>query len=283
MKAMSTEMDMIKERIQAIRLKMSSKMDTTETFQDSLRTYDCPECKDMGFVIKEWTGSGLAAECRCLIQKRIEKKIKSAMIPEEFRDATFENYKVTSRVQKQLYTISMRYVQDFEKIKDSHSNSLGFIAEFGEQSLERRKYKKRYNSFGLGKTHLQVAIAKKLIKKGYSVLIVSDVQLMEELMAKKREYVEDYNKSLHTVSNVPILVWDDIGKSSPTESKKSAYYQIINERYRNQRPIIFSSNEDVETLADRIGDASSSRLLSMARGRLCQVSGPDYRLVGDLQ
>lgn len=106
---------------------------------------------------------------------------------------------------------------------------------------------------------------------------------MDELMAKKREYVEDYNKSLHTVSNVPILVWDDIGKSSPTESRKSAYYQIINERYRNQRPIIFSSNEDVETLADRIGDASSSRLLSMARGRLCQVSGPDYRLVGDLQ
>jgi DNA replication protein DnaC len=71
---------------------------------------------------------------------------------------------------------------------------------------------------------------------------------------------------------------DDIGKTNPTKAKRSMYFHIINERYKAQRPIIYSSNEDAESLTDRIGDASASRLLGMSRGRIVRVEGPDYRL-----
>lgn len=248
--------------------------------------YDCPECKDAGYVIKEWEGAGLASECECQEQKRIQQRMSSAMIPDEFKNATFQDYKITNDTQKNLYNAAVQYVQDFAEIQNSHANSLGFLASFGEQRLkelppmERRQQKRKYNSFGLGKTHLQVAIAKQLLNQGHKVLIVSDVVLLDELMSQKMNDMDEYKNLMHQVSTVPVLVWDDIGKSSPTEPRKSAYFHIINERYKKQRPIIFSSNEDIETLADRIGDAATSRLLGMSRGRICRVAGSDYRFVG---
>ncbi|WP_168188855.1 hypothetical protein [Thermoflavimicrobium daqui] len=47
-----------------------------------------------------------------------------------------------------------------------------------------------------------------------------------------------------------------------------------------KRPILFSSNEDIETLAGRIGDGAASRLLGMAKGRIYRVEGADFRLLG---
>jgi DNA replication protein DnaC len=223
------------------------------------------------------------------------KRFNSAMIPDEFRRATFQDYKVGNQSQKALYDAAVAYLQEFGQQSDdifgsSKGNSLGFIAVVGESRLKalpaakRMEEKRRHNNYGLGKTHLQMAIAKELIKRGVAVLCVSDAALMDELMALKME--EDktfFTKRMNDIINVPVLVWDDIGKSNPTEAKRSAYFQIINERYRHQRPIIYSSNEDVETLSDRIGDAAASRLFGMSKGRIVRVEGPDYRLTGGKQ
>jgi DNA replication protein DnaC len=211
------------------------------------------------------------------------------MIPEEFRRATFQDYKVENQAQKALYDAAAAYLQEFgqDDFGVNKGNSLGFIAVVGESRLkalpaaERIKAKRRHNNCGLGKTHLQMAIARELISRGHTVLCVSDAALMDELMALKMDKDKSlFNKRLQDIVNVPVLVWDDIGKSNPTEAKQSAYFQIINERYRHQRPIIYSSNEDVETLSDRIGDAAASRLLGMSKGRIVRVEGPDYRLMG---
>lgn len=142
-----------------------------------------------------------------------------------------------------------------------------------------------YNSFGLGKTHLQIGAAKELINRGHPVLIVSDVMLMDELAQARAadDGSAEFNRILRQVIQYDVLVWDDIGKSNPSEFKRSMYFQIINERYKARRPILFSSNEDMETLADRIGDGALSRLFGMARGRIYRVEGPDYRLTGGIQ
>ncbi|WP_232335201.1 ATP-binding protein [Thermoactinomyces sp. CICC 10520] len=235
-------------------------------------------------MINGWT----ATECSCQQQKRLMRRFNSAMIPDEFRQATFKGYKVENQAQKALYDAAVAYLREFGKddFGVKKGNSLGFVAVYGESRLkslptaERMKAKRRHNNCGLGKTHLQMAIARELISRGHTVLCVSDDSLMEELMSAKMEAVEEYNKQIHDIISVQVLVWDDIGKSNPTEAKRSAYFRIINERYKAQRPIIYSSNEDVETLSDRIGDAAASRLLGMSKGRIVRVEGPDYRLTG---
>lgn len=175
---------------------------------------------------------------------------------------------------------------DFEALLEGDSvTSLGFLATVGEQTLrqisdgaKRRRMRARHNNMGVGKSHLQMAIAKAFIQQGIAVLVISDVVFMDELMQQKASSAPAFHEQINQVADIPVLVWDDLGKSNSSEAKKSAYFRIIDERYRNKKPILFSSNEDTETLEDRIGDAAASRLLGMSR--IYTVEGPDYRIVG---
>jgi DNA replication protein DnaC len=232
-----------------------------------------------------WT----ARTCPCAEQKRLYRRMKNAMIPEEFSEAQLDTYIAKTPVQKLMLDATKAYLEEFDEIKGQSNNSMGFIAAFGEQKIReiknhamRTEVKRKHNNFSLGKTHLQVAAAKELIQRGNSVLIVSDVVFMEDL-SKARGYGdegEEINRLLGAAIKVNVLVWDDIGKAKVSEFRRDMYYQIINERYRARKPILFSSNEDMETLTERIGDAAASRLFGMAKGRLYVVEGPDYRLQG---
>ncbi|MBD1373768.1 ATP-binding protein [Hazenella sp. IB182357] len=260
-------------------------MDCSET------SYKCSACKDTGYIIKKWEGAGLAEECKCQEMVRLMKRFNSAMIPEEFKRSTLDDYKATTEVQEKMKNAAIAYLEEFGQIAYDNQgrekgHSLGYIAIVGDQKLnkltgaQKAETKRKYNNYGLGKTHLLVAISKRLLKRGQKVLMVSDIALMDELMMNKRENMDAFNKRMHDLCTIPVLVWDELGKSAPTEAKKSTYFHIINERYKQRLPILFSSNEDHETLEDRIGGASISRILGMSYGRMYNVSGPDYRLTG---
>jgi DNA replication protein DnaC len=253
---------------------------------DSLQTnYDCLKCKDVGYLLDGWK----AAECTCLVKKRYQTRLKGAMIPEEFEEDTLDSYKVITPTQQIMLDAARQYLAEYEDIKGSSSNGLGFVATYGEQKLnavrdldKKNLIKQKHNSYGLGKTHLQVAIAKELLKRDVAVLIVSDAIIMDEMMAYKsdNENKDLYYRKFDALVNVPVLIWDDIGKSNSSEPKRTMYFNIINERYKKKKAIIFSSNEDRYTLESRIGDAAASRLFSMAKGRIYRVEGQDYRLLG---
>lgn len=216
------------------------------------------------------------------------------MIPDEFTNAKFENYVCSTSTQQMMYQKTMDYLnkfkvdkeQDGAKDKTIPSNNFGLIAIFGEQRLkelplsDRAEVKQIHNNFGIGKTHLHIALAKRLIKEGFNVLVVSDTVFMDELMQAKK--MDDdgvtYNKLLNNALTADVLVWDDIGKVNWTEARERMYYTIINERYRRQKPIVFNSNEDRGTLADKIGYAAASRLIGQADQYLLEADGEDWRL-----
>lgn len=209
------------------------------------------------------------------------------MIPDEFEEARLDNYIGDTPMRGDMLELICQYLDEFATIKETTQNSLGFVAKYGEQRLRRDTDRRKrdnpaFNSFGLGKTHLQVAAAKELINRGHPVLIVSDVMLMDELAQARAadDGGEEFNRILRQVIRYDVLVWDDIGKSNSSEFKRSMYFQIINERYKARRPIIFSSNEDMSTLAERIGEGARSRLLGMSKNYLLQTAGPDFRAMG---
>jgi len=210
------------------------------------------------------------------------------MIPEEFEDARFNNYIQETETQKYLYNGITNYLKNFEQIKDTKKNSLIFLAKVGEMIIksvplsERARMKAQHNSYGLGKTHLQAAAGKHLIKKGYKVLMISDKPFMDQLMEAKRadDNGAETNRILQEVLNVDVLIWDDIGKSNLTEAKESMYYYIINEYYRYRKVIIASSNEDENTLGEKIGYAAADRLLGMCLDHIYAVEGESWRLKG---
>lgn len=279
---------------------------------------ECDACNDTGFLIEKIEEElrihdqkpktilkDVGRPCHCLKQKSLKSRFKNALIPDEFKNARFDNYEQISNVQQMLFNATQEYLKEFQKIivDKSENNSLGFIAVLGESRIRALDSEARYqakadhNNFGLGKTHLQIAAAKWIINRirlrdeivpgqyskfdrGARVLCVSDITLMDDLIHGRMagDGGVTINKLLDSVMSADVLVWDDLGKAKWSEAKEGLYYQIINERYLHKKPIIFSSNEDTGTLSEKIGYAASSRLLGMCGDRLYQVEGDDYRL-----
>jgi len=251
--------------------------------------YECPICKDTELIFKrDERGYEIASFCDCRERKAWRRRFKQALIPDEFVHANFENFKRVTQYQQSMYDMTLEYMNEFKKNDRIAKHNLGFIAVVGEQRLrelpphERAPMKQKHNNFGVGKTHLQIALAKRLIKDGFNVLVVSDVAFMDELIQAKmtNDEGETLNRLLYSAVHADVLVWDDIGKAKWSEAKEALYYQIINERYRKQKPIVFNSNEDRGTLSEKIGYAAASRLIGQCGSYLLEVEGEDFRLQG---
>jgi len=59
---------------------------------------------------------------------------------------------------------------------------------------------------------------------------------------------------LNKYSEALFLVLDDLGSEKPTEFVMTTLYLIINRRYEALRPTVITSNFDLGTMADRLGD-----------------------------
>lgn len=266
------------------------------TLNGSERTLDtvCPSCNGIGIILDGWTGK----TCECQKRQSEIARLKNAMIPEEFEDARFKNYIRNTDMQKEMFNRMMEYLKQFNEIRNTKRNSFGYIATYGEARLkalpinERIEIMKSHNSYGLGKTHLQIAAARWIIQniqtvngevinaqpRGCRVVCISDVTFMTEIMSVKRDDKKEYFEKLHTVVDyADVLVWDDLGKSKHTDAREEMYYEIINERYKRKAPIIFSSNEDEYTLPEKIGFAAADRLIGMSKDYLVEVEGESFR------
>ena len=86
----------------------------------------------------------------------------------------------------------------------------------------------------------------------------------------EQEVLEDF-------AMVPLLVLDDVGKERERYDQREFYYECINSRYCNGRPLIVTANVPPDHLADVIGTAAASRLSEMAAGWMFDMTGRDYR------
>ena len=79
-----------------------------------------------------------------------------------------------------------------------------------------------------------------------------------------------------------LLVLDDLGAERPTDWVEETMNLIVNTRYNDKRPTIFTSNyedvpdtDDLDSLLVRVGFRMHSRLREMCE--FLEYGGPDYR------
>lgn len=247
------------------------------------KTYRCNKCQDRELVDR---GDGVYVFCECRQQKIIERRIKSSMVNPAFMKATLDNFQPAPHTIAML-EVARDYVANFQNLRSEQRNGLGFVAKVGESAIQsvrdpakRMQLKAQHNSYGLGKTHLLSAVALKLLQQGVQVLMVNDTDIMAEMRQAQLENDSNrFEKIINSIEQVELLIWDDLGKAKSTEWVLNQYYRIINYRYRMGLPICFSTNEDMESLSDKVGDATASRLSAICRGRLITCEGPDYRMI----
>lgn len=129
------------------------------------------------------------------------------------------------------YYTALKYVSNFDKIRNDRKNSLALLGKPGA-----------------GKTYLLTAIANRLLKKGVSVLYFPWAEGFNEI----KNDLSSLETRIHHMSTVSVLFIDDLfkGRKEPTPFKLEQLFAIINYRYLNHLPILVSSEKDIDQICD---------------------------------
>jgi len=133
---------------------------------------------------------------------------------------------------------------------------------------------------GTGKTYAASCMVNLFLDKLKWVTFGNVLDLLGRLRRSYSDAAQEEEwRILDELNKVPLLVIDDLGKEKVSEWVEQILYQVIDGRYRAEKPLIVTTNYDAETLAGRypeVGEALMSRL-----GGFCEpvyLGGTDRRL-----
>ncbi len=92
---------------------------------------------------------------------------------------------------------------------------------------------------GVGKSHLLASVAHSLIQQGVPVLWSSTAQLMQRLLAAKRDL--RLPQELARLDRFPCLVLDDIGYVQHDQDEMEVLFTLLSERYE-RKSVMLSTN-----------------------------------------
>ncbi|CAN5913261.1 hypothetical protein BH23ACT11_BH23ACT11_17840 [soil metagenome] len=129
---------------------------------------------------------------------------------------------------------------------------------------------------GTGKTHLAVAVMNELMtKQRVPSLFVTVPELLDNLRGAYNEPGRDLDEWMAAVKNADLLLLDDLGSERVTEWVQERIFVVVNHRYREVLPTIFTSNVGPKDLATKLGDRTASRVIAMCDW--VSLEGEDYR------
>ena len=129
---------------------------------------------------------------------------------------------------------------------------------------------------GTGKTHLAVAVMNELIrKKRTPSLFVTVPELLDNLRETYNKPGRNLDEWMDAVQNAEFLVLDDLGSERTTEWVRERIFVIVNHRYREALPTVFTSNIGPKDLAEQLGERTASRIIAMCDW--IALEGQDYR------
>lgn len=129
---------------------------------------------------------------------------------------------------------------------------------------------------GTGKTHLAVAVMNELMtKKRVPSLFVTVPELLDNLRGAYKNPGQDLDEWMDAVKNADLLVLDDLGSERVTEWVQERIFVLVNHRYREVLPTLFTSNVGPKDLAAKLGERTASRIISMCDW--ISLEGEDYR------
>lgn len=221
--------------------------------------FSCSLCLDRGLVIRD----GRAYRCRCMQQKSWQNLLRSANLTPQLRRHTFENFEL------KYYSKTM---QD-ELTGTTYYESARYCLEASQRFVATYRHKTHgrglliFGPVGSGKTFLAAAIANALIASGKEVLFTVVPDLLDAIRATYDRRPQDSSYTelelIDIARKAAILILDDLGAHNYTEWTCNKIYSLINYRIINELPTVITSNLDLKTLEDYLGERTTSRLVQL--------------------
>lgn len=228
-----------------------------ETDEQKEIEYVCKKCHDTGWVT-EWTDDGIkyVTECECGIRQKMihENQLQFAEVPTMYKDCKFSNlktsvYKDDSNKEK-FKSAAIIVKQWINNLTQIQNDGIGLYIYSTTK--------------GSGKTRLACSIANELIEKHHvSVKFTTSLKILDEIKATwgTSKGNETENRLISELTYADVLIIDDFGIDSGRDWINEKFYGIINGRYIEKKPTIFTSNYPLDALKydDRITDRIEER------------------------
>jgi len=131
---------------------------------------------------------------------------------------------------------------------------------------------------GTGKTRLAIGIAYRAIQNGYEARFTTAAALIEELSnAARTGRLAD---TLHAYTHPHVLVIDEIGYLSLRDNAANVLFQVVNERYLQKKPMLFTTNKPLAAWGHVLHDPDLAEAILdrvLERGRHIELRGPSFR------
>lgn len=232
----------------------------------------CANCGGSGWRQVDKGGVVAVERCECVLSERVGNLLDRAQIPPLYRQASFENFAtlpdnpVTSRALQTAVTVAASYAREYPY--GTKKPGLMFIGDPGT-----------------GKTHLAVAVMKRLISRGFECVFFDYQNLLERIRSGYDPAAGSASRETYrTALECEMLVLDDLGAHRVTDWVEDTVTSLITYRYNNNKPVIATTNlRDAEVgdspvpggiggdlasryyLTERIGARARSRLFEMCR------------------
>lgn len=105
--------------------------------------------------------------------------------------------------------------------------------------LERSVNVIAFGNPGTGKTHLLAALGQELVRQNHTVLFAPTFQLVQRLLAAKRDL--RLNQELRKLDRFEALILDDIGYVQQSREEMEVLFTLLAERYE-RRSVLITSN-----------------------------------------
>lgn len=204
----------------------------------------CAHCGGAGYV-----GSRM---CECLAELCRQEQKKELTVLSGSREA-FSQF----RLDYYSANFDARYGSSPREIMEKNLNACRtYAATFCESSGNLLFV----GSTGVGKTFLAVSIARTVAERGYSVCYETASQLFSKLEKARFTSDEEARKEAEKYAGVDLLIIDDLGTEMPGQFVTSALYSLLNDRLLASKPMVITTNLNVEEAKRRYSPQIASRL-----------------------
>lgn len=134
---------------------------------------------------------------------------------------------------------------------------------------------------GIGKSSLAYATANELLSKGRSVCFMTAFEFNNAMLRYHTSPIASRAAIMEPVTDSDLLVIDDLGTENVLRNVTCEYlYNVIDTRISHGRPLLVTSNLDPESLMNRYGERTVSRMLNKAYSKAYMIDGDNLRLQG---
>ena len=167
-----------------------------------------------------------------------------------------------------------------ERFKNAHIDNIApDIVEYIRKVSETSKGLYISGDVGRGKTYAIFALMNRAQELGmYRWRAWSSAELFADIRATFNRS-KDSEDPVEKAKTAMVLIIDDLGAEKMSEWVETQLGEIIDYRYAEMKPMIFTSNLSIDKLAERVGDRIVSRILGSCN--IVELTGVDRRINGE--